>query len=140
MAVSLTLIRPEVDPVNTFRAQSVSQMYDVYSPSSLVYENPIDEALQSKESVIYIRNKTESHDLEVTISHPDYLLTSESKFIVSKNSTKKVSLNLNLNMIKSHIGNKNLSIESVVSINVKPLHVLGPVYVKNNLKNLPETV
>lgn len=68
-----TLIRPFQDPVGTFRAHAISDMFLVVPSPRTTYEYSVGEPPNIRPTVFTIQNRTISNTLEVKLTLPDYL-------------------------------------------------------------------
>jgi hypothetical protein len=136
------LIKPWVDPQNSFRASSVEQMFDYHiSTPTLIFDYFVGVEPVVKTFVMYIRNKTLNTDLNVSVELPDYFSCDTSlKVTVVKNTISLFVLRLNEPWIKEYTKTSSLPIRKDIIVTASPVDVVGPVYVRTDLKMLSESV
>ena len=161
MTIPIVLVSPWVDPPDTFRATKLSDLYYIVpslaSFSSFEYNVGVPQPETKK--IFSIQNRTVSHILRVDLTLPPYLRSNlGSSFYIAPigDTTPPVAdvLLNDLNFFGVGMGLINLTItfeesqmidyvpvdggyNSSFAMNIYPIGVSGPVYVKNNVP-IPE--
>lgn len=138
---SVQLVRPFIDPVNTFRARSVAEMYS-YSPNARSYEwiyevgrKPNITPLQYK-----FRNNTVNAILRFQFDLPDWVEMSSSKVIdMEPQSEIVITFQFKESDAKIKSTMNSRSFVEQLKWTVVPLNVRGPIYVLRSLSQLITT-
>lgn len=128
---SVELVNPWNDPLHTFRAVDVSQMYELkITPELLDFNYQVGISPTFEPRVIELINKTVSHELSVRINLPDFFVSLDSlTFVLARDSKKTVTFFFNENVVKER-SKVSRELSSILTFDVEPLNVAGPVYVK----------
>lgn len=135
---SIEFISPWSDPVQSVRASKVEEMYDFeFIPNNVNFIYDVGVMSQIEDRKIYIRNKSLSHDLSITIILPSYLKTEDfTTFIIPKEEIRVLTINLDEIYVKEYTKVAVKPISKSIAFQVVPLNVAGPVYIRTGLSPL----
>ncbi len=121
-----------IEPPNTFRATSISEMF-IYRIDNVKFIYEVGVAPIGTSQLI-IKNITAQHNLLVNLILPIWISSSQSSFLLGKNGEiKVVDLILDEPTVREITKtNSNRHLEENIGIKITPLQVTGPVYVISN--------
>lgn len=126
-----------IDPLNTFRAYHVDQMWRtnpaIPNQINLTYDIGIPAA--NNIGIFSFQNLTLNADLRVTFSIPPFLiLPNGNRFIALKSSITQFTIGINEEYLKT----QNPKTETInLTISVEPFNFVGPVYVQTDMSIPP---
>jgi len=142
----LTLIRPFVDPANTFRAVSISDMFKIVPEpqkywntletdgSSFQYDVGVNSLIRSL--FFSIQNRTVSHTLRVELTLPSYIKSDHNLQVdVTKETIKNIILSFDEEQVKTILPGV---IQDFIIFDVYPINVNGPVFVSTTMAYPPD--
>lgn len=141
MPPTTTLITPWIDPANTFRAITSDQVFDVFiSSPTLSFQHNVGEDISIIPFKIYLRNKSLSSDLSVTVQIPEFLTVNVNTFQVPRNSISQTDIVAKADFIIDRSRVLITPISSEIKITARPINFSGPVFVRTDLKALSESI
>ena len=135
MIPTITFIRNLIEPVNTFRATSVAQMFDTqWSKNDFLLRYDVGIQSTIPTSTLTVRNRTVSHDLSIQLDVPEwYALNFVSQFILNRDGEKRViTFSFNESAVQGLSKTRQFQFNHDISVAVTPMQVNGPVYVMNS--------
>lgn len=143
LAPTVTLVRGNPDPIGTFRASSVDEMFTVGTSlpaADVLYEVglPFDPKKSFVQAVLVIRNNTVNTSLSVNIKLPEYLMTdSSTTFVIGPDLKVGTTIKADLAAVQRlAVSLTDLFRTDTISITVSPQEVSGPVFVRRELPPL----
>ena len=133
MDPSIALIKSFQDPPNSTRATSVDQMFSITWGDTPNYEYRVGMKTSNPFRFFVIKNKTISHDLKVSVSVPNWILT-ETEIVIPKNGghyTFKLALRDDAAEGLSKTFQRVF--EDSIKVEITPLNVNSPVYVSTTI-------
>jgi hypothetical protein len=131
----LILVEPWQDPPNTFRAQTVKEMYSIAAKPTdfnILYE--VGRAPTIAPHLFAFRNNTESNDLQLDLELPPYwTCDQELPMTILRNTTATFNLLFSEPFAKLKSATNSHVYPDEIVLTITPLLVNGPVYVYNNL-------
>jgi len=144
MTTDVTLVRPYQDPIDTFRATSIAEMFMVVprprkywnvlntAGASFIYDMGIDPEVRSL--IFTFQNRTVSHTLRVELDLPPYLRSNLGNVFdvpaIGEGEVGKGIINAVFNFSEAQAATVVPGVdEDFIIFNVQPLGVNGPVFV-----------
>lgn len=124
------LTQPYMPPAHAIAASVVAHMVTIqHNNIDWVYE--VGKAPRDFTTGFSISNRCIKNELKVTITYPNYMVTdTPSPFILPPQETYNVLFRLNESEAKNRVISGNKLFTEDMTIEVMPLNVTGPVYVK----------
>lgn len=125
---------PFQDPPNSKRATSIKEMYSLTGTSGYSWIYEVGRAPVGLSKQHSLRNNSMSHILRINVTKPNYVsIDTEASFDIPPLHTAIFTSIINEPIVMNLSKTPTRQYNELVLLNVVPLNVTGPVYIKLNL-------